>query len=239
MLTTPLRVAVLCSQRAPGLLHLLRDADGRGAHWQIVCCLTSEARFDEQPQVERLGIPVISHPVRPFYATRQPGAALGDRRLREQYDALTVRLLEPYQPDVVLLAGYLLVLTRPMLKAYEARIVNVHHSDLTLRDAVGAPRYPGLRAVRDAILAGELETRTTAHLVTERLDDGPVLLQSRAFPVAEVVDWARTVGAHDVLRRAIWAHQEWVLRTSFGPLMEEALDLMAEAPGVRVAVMAR
>jgi folate-dependent phosphoribosylglycinamide formyltransferase PurN len=228
MLTpSPLRVAVLCSRRAPGLLHLLTRADGLGIDWNVVCCVTSEERFAEQAEVARHGVPVLAHPVRRFYAERRPEARLADLRLREDYDVRTVELLQAYRPDVVILAGYLLLLTGPMLRAFEGRIVNVHHSDLALRDAGGGPRYPGLRAVRDAILAGEPDTRSTVHLVTERLDDGPLLLQSRRFPVAEVAAWARAAGEDDVLRRAIWVHQEWMLRTAFGPLMEQMLDMLA------------
>ena len=74
----------------------------------------------------------------------------------------TVELLRSHEPDLVILAGYLWLLTQPMLSAFENRIVNVHHADLRLRTASGAVRYPGLRAVRDAILAGEAETRCTA-----------------------------------------------------------------------------
>ena len=239
MLTpSALRVAFLCSGRAPGLLHLLAQSPGRGLQWEIVCCLTSEETFAEEPQVAALGVPVVHHPVRRFYAEQLPGARLGDLQAREAYDRRTTELLEPFSPDLIVLGGYLLLLTTPMLTAFEDRIVNVHHADLQLRVASGGPRYPGLRAVRDAILAGEIETRCSAHLVTAGLDDGPALLRSRPFPVAAVAGWARLHGEHDVLRKVIWAHQEWMLRAAFGPLLEQVLDVLsgripdvAEQPG--------
>lgn len=230
MLTaSPLHVAVLCSRRAPGLLHLLTNASRRGLDWEVACCLTSEDTFAEEAEVRRLGIPIVHHPVRRFYAVRDPQARLGDVRLREDYDRTTVHLLAEHRPDVILLAGYLLLLTGPMLAAFEGRILNVHHADLLLRDPSGGPRYPGLRAVRDAILAGEAETRSTVHLVTPGLDDGPPLLRSDPYPVAEVAAWALAAGDREILRSAIWAHQEWMLRTAFGPLMEDALTMMASA----------
>ena len=211
-----LRVAVLCSRRAPGLMHLLTRADRRGIDWDIVCCLTSEETFAEEAHVAWHGIPIVHHPRRA-------------RELREDYDRDSVQLLAPYRPDVIVLSGYLLLLTRPMLAAFDGRILNVHHADLLLRDAAGGPRYPGLRAVRDAILAGETETRSTLHVVTERLDDGPPLLRSDAFPVSDVAAWAYANGDRELLRSAIWAHQEWMLRSAFGPLMEQALDALSEA----------
>jgi folate-dependent phosphoribosylglycinamide formyltransferase PurN len=227
MLTAPIRVAVLCSHRAPGLPHLLRLTRRGGRPWRLACCLTSEQTFAEEPEMRAAGIPVITHPVRWFYETQSPGARLGDLTVRGQYDEVTLALLRLHQPDIVLLAGYLLKLTRPMLDEYARRIINVHHADLLLRNPDGGPRYPGLRAVRDAVLAGEAETRSSAHIVTERLDDGPVLARSRAFPVPDVATWARRHGADDVLKAVIWAQQEWMLREAFGPLMAEALSLTA------------
>jgi folate-dependent phosphoribosylglycinamide formyltransferase PurN len=224
---SPLRVAVLCSHRAPGLRHLLLDAARRGTRWDIVCCVTSEETFEEEALAREHRIDVVHHPLRRFRDAVAPQARLGDVTLRQDYDRRTLELLVPYAPDILVLAGYLLLLTKPVLTAFEGRILNVHHSDLALRDASGAPKYAGLRAVRDAIRAGEIETRSTIHLVTERLDDGPPLLRSEPFPVPQVAFWAMAAGEEDVLRKAIWAHQEWMLRAAFGPLMERALDIAA------------
>jgi folate-dependent phosphoribosylglycinamide formyltransferase PurN len=225
--TVPLRIAVLCSGRAPGLMHLLTHAQGRGAGWDLLCCLTTEAHFEHEAEALLHRVPVVHHPIRKFYAERAPGAPLADRAVRERYDAATVDLLRSYNVDVVVLAGYLFLLTAPMLRAFPRRILNVHHADLALRKADGSPRYAGLRAVRDAILAGERETRSSAHFVTDTLDAGPVVLRSPAFPVPEVVRWALANDEHDVLRKAIWVHQEWMLRNAFGPLMEGAIDRLA------------
>jgi hypothetical protein len=81
--------------------------------------------------------------------------------------------------------------------------------------------------VRDAVVAGERETRSTAHLVTASLDGGPVLLRSKPYAVPEIARWAFAHGEQDVLRRVIWAHQEWMLRDAFGPLMEHAIERLA------------
>jgi folate-dependent phosphoribosylglycinamide formyltransferase PurN len=228
MLTSPpIRVAVLCSHRAPGLEHLLSCGPTAELPWRIVACVTSEPAFAEEPLLDVRGIPVIHHVLRAFRDEQHPVLPLRDVHLRETYDRRTVQLLTPYRPDVVLLAGYLLFLTRPMLRAYDGAIVNVHHADLALRDGRGGPRYPGLRAVRDAIAAGETETRCTAHQVTEALDCGPILQRSEPYRVPEVAHWARHTGAVDVLKKVCWAHQEWMLRSAFGPLMERTLRLLA------------
>jgi len=220
--TPPLRVGVLCSHRAPGLLHLLDHDARRGTEYEIACCITSDSSFAEQARVERRGVPCIAHPYSSFRQAR--AATLRDLTVRAEYDAATAAMLTGYGVDVVLLAGYLLILTAPMLEAFDRRIVNVHHSDLLQRTPDGRVRYPGLRAVRDAIQAGESETRATAHVVTAHLDDGPVLLRSSAYPVPPVAAWAREHDDWDVLKAVVWAHQEWMLRDAWGPLLVGALQ---------------
>ena len=197
----PLKVAVLCSHRAPGLVSLLNADAHRGSDYEIVCCLSSSETFAEEVRVERRGVPCISHSIRAFCAAR--GTSIADLGARVAYDTVTLDLLKPFSPDLLVLDGYLLLLTDPVLERFDSRIINIHHSDLLLRNDIGGPRYPGLRAVRDALLAGETETRATAHIVTARLDDGPVLLRSWPFAAAPVVAWAIAHGATDVFRAGV------------------------------------
>jgi methionyl-tRNA formyltransferase len=88
-------------------------------------------------------------------------------------------------------------------------------------------RYVGLRAVRDAIFAGETETRATAHLVTERLDEGPILCLSEPFPVSPLVRDALSWGAADILKAYAYAHQEWMIRSAWGPILSVAIASVA------------
>lgn len=216
-----LRVALLCSRGAPGLGFLLADA-ARGRAHDIVACLTTEDGFAEHGALQAHGIPCLRHPIRAFYGWQR--APLSDMALRRDFDAATLRLLAPYAPDLVVLSSYLYVLTAPMLEAFPDRIVNVHHADM----APAARPYPGLRAVRDAILGGEPQTRATAHLVTEELDAGPLLLRSWPFPVAPLARQAVAWNALDVVKTYAAAHEQWMLRASFGPLLAGSIALFAE-----------
>lgn len=219
-----LRVAVLCSRRAPGLAHLVERDPNRSLLYEIVCALTSELECPELEPAQREQIACIVHPIRPFYGKWR--APLGDLRLRAEYDQKTFEILSAFRPDLVVLAGYLYILTSPMLSGFPERILNVHHSDLTLKGPSG-PRYVGLRSVRDAILAGERETRATVHLVNAGLDDGPLLLRSWPFPVAPLVRDGRAWGANDMLKAYAFAHQEWMLRSAWGPLLARSIELVA------------
>ena len=219
-------MAVLCSRRAPGLLHLLNGDGERGRAYEIVCCMTSETTFAEEVGVERRGVPTVSHPIRDFYLAR--GASVyRDAALRAEFDARTLELLRPYSPDLLLLDGYLYLLTDPMLSAFPSRILNLHFSDLTLRLPDGRPRFPGIRSVRDALAAGCAETRATVHLVNEEADAGPPLVRSWPLPVSPMAAEACASHAVDLFKAYAFAQQQWMFRAIAGPLWAAALRLVS------------
>src|SRR5262245_44051322 len=82
----PLRVAVLCSGRAPGLLYLLNRCPDRGTTYEVVAVVSSEEWFAEEARIEGRGIPVLSHPIGPFYAARNR-PLYDDPDTRAAYDA--------------------------------------------------------------------------------------------------------------------------------------------------------
>ena len=221
----PMRVGVLCSHRAPGLQHLLDEDPNRGVLYDIVCCLTSEDSCAEAALTASHGIPVIAHPIRTFCEAR--GYRLSDLTGRAAYDAATVERLAIFRLDLVVLTSYLYVIAEPMLSFFRHRIINVHHSDLTRCTADGRPRFAGLRAVRDAVFAGERDTRATVHLVTNELDEGPPFLRSWSFPVSPLVPDGLAWNAADLLKAYSYAHQEWMIRSTWGPLLASALELVA------------
>ena len=94
---------------------------------------------------------------------------------REERDLVMATWLEEHGVDLVVLAGYMQVLTKAFLDRFPGRIVNVHPSLL--------PAFPGAHAIEDALAAGVAETGVTVHLVDEGLDTGPILAQE-AVPIA-------------------------------------------------------
>jgi phosphoribosylglycinamide formyltransferase-1 len=93
---------------------------------------------------------------------------------RTERDLVMATWLEEHGVELVVLAGYMHLLTKPFLDRFPGRIVNVHPSLL--------PRFPGAHAIEDALAAGVAETGVTVHLVDEGLDTGPVLAQE-SLPV--------------------------------------------------------
>ena len=201
MLTrAPIRVAVLCSHRAPGLLDLLVRPPVGSRPYQIVAAVTSELSFDGQMRVAAHGVPTRAHAIQEFYR-RRDAHVYRDFRTRAAFDRETVRILAGYSPDIVLLDGYLYLATHELLDAYPARVLNLHFSDLTLRHPDGRPRYPGIRAVRDALADGRVSTRATVHLVDGEPDGGAPIAKSWPFPVSPLVADALALRAHAMFNR--------------------------------------
>jgi folate-dependent phosphoribosylglycinamide formyltransferase PurN len=221
-----LRAAILSTARAPGTGYLLHEDPSRGTSYEIVAFVASDPANVDLPAFAAAGVPTEVHDIRAFYTAR--GARLTDLRLRPAYDRLLLERLAAYEPDLIVLCGYLHILTTSVLDAFPARVINIHDSDLAQRARDGQPRYRGLRSTRDAVFGGEPETRSTVHLVTAEVDVGPPLLRSRPFPVHPLVDDARRWGAIDILKAYAYAQREWMMRAVWGPMLASAIALFAD-----------
>ncbi|MBF8999409.1 MULTISPECIES: phosphoribosylglycinamide formyltransferase [Vibrio] len=90
---------------------------------------------------------------------------------RDAYDRELMRQMDEFNPDLVVLAGFMRILSGEFVRHYKGRMINIHPSLL--------PKYPGLNTYQRAILAGDEEHGTSVHFVTEQLDGGPVILQAK------------------------------------------------------------
>ncbi|MHA0903288.1 phosphoribosylglycinamide formyltransferase [Enterobacter ludwigii] len=94
----------------------------------------------------------------------------------EAFDRELVQEIDAYAPDVVVLAGYMRILSPAFVGHYAGRLLNIHPSLL--------PKYPGLHTHRQVLENGDEEHGTSVHFVTDELDGGPVILQAKV-PVFE------------------------------------------------------
>lgn len=90
---------------------------------------------------------------------------------REAFDASLIKIIDRYQPDYVVLAGFMRILTADFVEHYAGKLINIHPSLL--------PKFKGLHTHQRAIEAGESEHGASVHFVTAELDDGPVILQAK------------------------------------------------------------
>ena len=109
---------------------------------------------------------------------------------RESYDQALAELIDSFQPGLVVLAGFMRILTPGFVRHYRGRLLNIHPSLL--------PRYRGLHTHQRALDAGDSIHGVSVHFVTEELDGGPLVVQAQV-PV-EADDDAQTLAAR-VLKR--------------------------------------
>lgn len=224
---TPLRIAVLTSTDGPRLRYLLEDDENRGSTHRFVCGVVNDRESGAGDRLADHSIPVELHDIHDFYA--EHGASLSALDDRRAFDERLARTVAQYEPDVVLLVGYLHVLTAPFLRRFYPRILNCHHGDLMLRDTDGDPIYTGLDAVDAAIRNGEPATRETVHVATEAVDAGPVVVRSPPFEVNRpLVAEALDSGDDETLDAYVYAHRRWMARAGGGPSLATALGLLAD-----------
>lgn len=90
---------------------------------------------------------------------------------RTQFDQALAQVLDRYRPDLLILAGFMRILSGEFVRHFEGRILNIHPSLL--------PRYPGLDTHRRALEANDAFHGSTVHFVTEDLDAGPAIMQGQ------------------------------------------------------------
>ena len=95
---------------------------------------------------------------------------------REAFDASLIQVIDKYNPDLIVLAGFMRILSKPFIQHYQGKMLNIHPSLL--------PKYQGLNTHQRALDEGDTEHGASVHFVTEELDGGPVILQAKV-PVFE------------------------------------------------------
>jgi folate-dependent phosphoribosylglycinamide formyltransferase PurN len=218
-----LRVAVLSSDRSPGIEGLLHHPH-RGNLFDVAAVITSASEFPQKADIQDLGVQVLDHSMQHFLRDRRK--SLPDMEARREYDAITATLLRYLGVDTVLCLGYAYLLTEPVLSRFPDRILNIHDSDLTIRRSNGERCYTGLHSTRDAIMAGEKVTRSTVHFVTQKVDHGPVLLMSEAYAVAPFATAAAMRGQIDIVKPYAYIHRQSMM-SGWGELAARGLEYLA------------
>ena len=150
---------------------------GKGSNCRAILRNIQEGKLSAQAQVvisdvldapildiaREFGVPNVYLPPGSFRTRLEPAA-----------EAELVGTLRKARVELVVLAGFMRVLKEQMLSAFPRRIINVHPSLL--------PKFPGLEAWKQALVAGEKVTGVTVHFVDEQIDHGDVIAQ-RAVPV--------------------------------------------------------
>jgi formyltetrahydrofolate-dependent phosphoribosylglycinamide formyltransferase len=157
MSSDKVRVAVLLSGRGSNLQALARYQRQTDAAYEIVLVASNVPDARGLVLARRFALPTWSH--------SHSGLE------RAAFDRMVDAELRRHGVELIALAGYMRLLSPEFVRGWQGRIINVHPSLL--------PLYKGLDTHRRALLAGDEYAGCSVHLVTEALDDGPVLAQAR------------------------------------------------------------
>lgn len=155
---TPFKLAVLISGEGSNLQAIINAIDAGMLDARIEIVISNKAGANGLNRATRAGITaVVVPPVK--------------GQSREEYDQRLLDTLAPFAPDLIVLAGFMRILSAGFVHSYADRIINIHPSLL--------PAYKGVNTHQRVLDAEERFHGATVHFVTEQLDDGKMIIQSR------------------------------------------------------------
>ena len=155
------RIVILISGRGSNMEALLAAQKAGKLPITVAAVVSNQAAAAGLATARQHGIEAVCIPHRDFAS-------------REAFDAALAECIDGYAPDLVVLAGFMRVLTPAFVTRYAGRLINIHPSLL--------PAFPGLHTHERALAAGCKVHGATVHFVTSELDHGPIIIQS-AVPV--------------------------------------------------------
>jgi phosphoribosylglycinamide formyltransferase 1 len=153
-----LPIVILISGRGSNMRALIEHSRDGAAAYSVRAVLSDQA--------DAGGLEIAA---RSRVATRAVPRAKG--AAREEYDNVLAAAIEEYSPALIVLAGFMRILSGRFVERFSGRILNIHPSLL--------PKYTGLHTHQRALEARDAEHGVTVHFVTEQLDGGPRVLQAR------------------------------------------------------------
>ena len=181
-----LPVVVMISGRGSNLQAIIDDAVDPGCPFELCTVVSNQpdAAGLDRARSANIATRIVDHK---------------SHASRESFDAALAQTIDTWRPGLVVLAGFMRILTPDFVDHYDGRLINIHPSLL--------PAFPGLATHQRAIASGAREHGASVHFVTAALDGGPVIVQARVPILA--TDDADTLAArvlaqeHRILPRAI------------------------------------
>lgn len=156
--TPPLNLAVLISGEGSNLQAIINAIDAGALNASVDIVISNKANANGLNRAKQAGISA---------AVITPAK----NQSREEYDQRLADTLAPFAPDLIVLAGFMRILSAQFVARFSGKIINIHPSLL--------PAYKGLDTHQRVLDAAESYHGATVHFVTEQLDDGEIIVQSR------------------------------------------------------------
>lgn len=183
-----LRVVVLVSGGGTNLQAII-DAAERGeiTNAELVGVISNNKTVKSLERARKAGLPAVS-------------VSPKDYENRDSFNEAFLKKVDEFQPDLIVLAGFLVAIPPAMVQKYSNRIINIHPSLIPSFCGVG---YYGLKVHEKALERGVKVTGATVHFVTEGMDEGPIIAQ-KAVEILED-------DTPEVLQRRVMEEAEWLL----------------------------
>jgi phosphoribosylglycinamide formyltransferase-1 len=175
------RLVVLVSGEGTNLQALIDACTDEAYGARVVAVGADRAGINALKRAERASVPAFV-------------LRLSDYPAREDWDAALARTCAEYQPDLIVLAGFMKLVGKPFLDAFGGRCLNTHPALL--------PSFPGTHGVRDALAYGVKIAGCTVFIVDDGVDEGPIVAQA-SVPVADDDDEAALHERIKVAERAL------------------------------------
>ena len=159
----PLRLAVLISGRGSNMAAIARACEQGRIGARITRVISDEPGASGLLRAREMGLETCVVDLKSFRSSRGTD--------RSAFESALARAIDDAAPDLVVLAGFMRILSPQFVRLYEGRMLNIHPSLL--------PAYKGLHTHERVLAAGEREHGASVHFVTAELDGGPVVLQGR------------------------------------------------------------
>ena len=194
-----LRLGVLASGRGSNLQAIIDAIEGGRLQATIAVVVSNKKDALALERARKHGAPDVFLDAKP-YAGQPEG--------REAYDRTILDVLRKHDVQLVILAGYMKIVTPVLIKAFENRMMNIHPSLL--------PAFPGLDVQKNALDWGVKVAGCTVHFVTEGVDEGPIIIQA-AVPVlsgdtADALSARILAEEHKIYPRAVQLYAEGRLK---------------------------
>lgn len=170
-----LRVAGFMSGTGTVLKKIIEEEDG----YKVVIIFSDKWNSNANKIGKDYDIPVVTRDLESYCNSRN--VSKYNMESRKFFDKETSKIMNYYNVSVIAFAGYMSIVTESLISNFIC--LNVHPADLTILNKKGERKYIGSTAVKDAMLAGETHLKSTIHLLTEKIDGGPILIVSKPMEV--------------------------------------------------------